>query len=311
MPELLVLRQRCCDRIRTAWPGFADLRRRHLIQGDRFGRIPERATEEILRELFTSVLDWPTEHVNWQVERADIVLTSPGVRWLVVEAKRPGALAWNERAVHQALDQALKYAAEQHVRCVAISDGQMLYAADVAHGGLRDRVFVSLDCKEPPEDLWWLSVHGIYRSRPEAEATGFALLPAPTAQDDPVPTAEGSLLHPKYHRPAACFAFVGDAGSPATWKLPYLLDDGTVDLRRLPMAISAILKTYRGVRVGAIPESAVPDVLLRLARAAASTGKLPVAVPDDPSDSYGLLACILYQEGRFAEAWATSPASEV
>jgi hypothetical protein len=32
------------------------------------------------------MLDWPTEHVNWQVKRADIVLTSPGVRWLVVEA---------------------------------------------------------------------------------------------------------------------------------------------------------------------------------------------------------------------------------
>ena len=52
------------------------------------------------------------------------------------------------------------------------------------------------------------------------------------------------------------FAFVGDVGSPATWKLPYLLDDGTVGLRRLPMAISAILKTYRGVRFGANLEAA-------------------------------------------------------
>jgi hypothetical protein len=249
MPEVVVLQQRCCDRIRTAWSGFADLRRRHLVQGDRFGRIPERATEEILRVLFTSVLDWPTEHVNWQVERAAIILTSPGVKWLVVEAKRPGALAWNERAVHQALDQARKYADEQHVRCVAISDGQMLYAADVVDGGLRGRLFVSLDRDEPPEDLWWLSVHGIYRSRPEAEATGFALLRALPAQTGPIPTAEGSLLHLKYHRPAACFAFGGDADSPAAWKLPYLLDDGTIDLRRLPMAISAILKTYRGVGV--------------------------------------------------------------
>ena len=100
MAEVLVLHQRCCDRIRAAWPGFADLRRRHLVQGDRFGRIPERATEEILRVLFTSVLDWPTEHVNWQVERADIVLTSPGVRWLVLEAKRPGALAGAKTREH-------------------------------------------------------------------------------------------------------------------------------------------------------------------------------------------------------------------
>jgi hypothetical protein len=139
------------------------------------------------------------------------------------------------------------------------------------------------------------------------------LLPAPTAQVGPIPTAEGSLLHPKYHRSAACFAFVGDAGSPATWKLPYLLDDGTVDLRRLPMAISAILKTYRGGQVGAIPEAAIPDVLLRLAKATASAGKLPTALSDDPSDSYsyGLLACILEQEGRFAEVCATIPTSEV
>ena len=110
------------------------------------------------------MLDWPTEHVNWQVERADIVLTSPGVRWMVVEAKRPGLLAWNEHAVRRALDQALGYAAKQHVRCVAISDGHMLYAADVVHGGLRDRVYVALDGSEAPEDLWWLSVHGIYRA---------------------------------------------------------------------------------------------------------------------------------------------------
>ena len=261
--------------------------------------------------LFTSLLDWPTEHVNWQLERADMVLTSPGVRWLVVEAKRPGALAWNERAVNHALDQALKYAAEQHVHCVAISDGQMLYAADVVHGGLRGRLFVSLDSEAPPEDLWWLSVHGIYRSRPEAEAVGFALLPAPTAQADATSTAEGALLHPKYHRPAGCFAFVGNANLPATWKLPYLLEDGTIDLRRLPMAISAILETYRGVRVRAIPEAAIPDVLLRLARAAASVGRLPRAVPDEPSDCYGLLASTLDQAGRFAEVWITRPMSDV
>ena len=205
----------------------------------------------------------------------------------------------------------LKYADEQHVRCVAVSDGQMLYAADVVHGGLRGRLFVSLDCEKPPEDLWWLSVHGIYRSRPAAEAAGFALLPAPTVQDGPASPAESELLHPKYHRPAACFAFVGNANLPATWKLPYLLGDGTVDLRRLPMAISAILETYRGVRVRAIPEAAVPDVLLRLARAAASAGKLPRVAPGDPSDCYGLLASTLDQEGRFAEVWITRPTSDV
>lgn len=39
----------------------------------------------------------------------------------------------------------------------------MLYAADLEHGGLADRVLVSLEARERPEALWWLSVHGIYR----------------------------------------------------------------------------------------------------------------------------------------------------
>lgn len=29
-------------------------------------------------------------------------------------------------------------------KCIAVSDGVMLFAADVEHGGLRDRVFVSV-----------------------------------------------------------------------------------------------------------------------------------------------------------------------
>jgi hypothetical protein len=46
---------------------------------------------------------------------------------------------------------------------VAVSDGQMLYAADIAHGGLKDRIFPALDIQDPPLGLWWVSVHGIYR----------------------------------------------------------------------------------------------------------------------------------------------------
>lgn len=64
--------------------------------------------------------------------------------------KRPGSLAWSRRAVECALDQAMRYASEQRVKAVAISDGLMLYAADVADGGLRDRIFVSLSESDPP-----------------------------------------------------------------------------------------------------------------------------------------------------------------
>ena len=96
------------------------------------------------------MLDWPLSDLNNQVDRADILLTDHGIKRLIVEVKRPGSLAWNRRAVEGALEQAMRYASEQKVRSVAISDGVMLYAADLAPGGVRDRLFVSLDRIEPP-----------------------------------------------------------------------------------------------------------------------------------------------------------------
>lgn len=93
------------------------------------------------------------------------MLTRLGIKHLIVETKAPGALSWSSHAVDAALEQARRYAAEQKVRCVAVSDGHMLYAADIRNGGSRDRVFCSLEDQEPPQSLWWLSIDGIYRER--------------------------------------------------------------------------------------------------------------------------------------------------
>jgi hypothetical protein len=83
-------------------------------------------------------------------------------------------------------------------------------------------------------------------------------------------SSDGSctLLHPKYKLPAHCFGYVGSALKPQTWKLPCLLADGTVDLKRLPKAVQSILSNYRGTRVQGIPEEAIAAVLTRLALAA-------------------------------------------
>ena len=125
--------------------------------------------------------------------------------------------------------------------------------------------FVGLDATEPPLELWWLSVHGIYRPCPQPERP---LPSAPVSVERGArPTCgEGVLLHHKYLLPASCFAYVGAADLPATWKLPYLLADGSPGLKRLPKAVQAILSNCRGVKV-MIPREA--DVLLRLARTAA------------------------------------------
>lgn len=130
--------------------------------------------ENNLKDLFTQVLDWDLADVNLQVARADIVLSQLGIKRMVVEVKRPGSLAWHGRAVRTALDQAVRYAAEQKVGAVAVSDGQTLYGADVVAGDLSHRVFLDLGAIEPPLALWWISVHGIYRPCP---LSGRPLLP--------------------------------------------------------------------------------------------------------------------------------------
>ena len=84
-----------------------------------------------------------------------------------------------------------------------------------------------------------------------------------------------SCLHPAYKLPVGCFAYVGDEVDTKTWKLPYLLTDGRPDLKRLPAAIEAVLTGYRGKKVSGISEDQIPDVLVRLGRAAAQAGKMP------------------------------------
>jgi hypothetical protein len=264
--------RRCVDRIARTWPAFAAQRSDRLRQG-LFGSPVEKVAENILEDLFTKVLDWSLPDVNLQIGRADVVLSDLGIKRLVLEVKRPGALAWHQTAVHAALDQAMGYAAAQKVGAVAVSDGQMLYAADVVHGGLMPRIYVGLDAREPPLDLWWISVHGIYRPCPAPSRVPPKEATVVADSEDASEKIE-QLLHHRYQLPARCFAFVGSANDPATWKLPYLLIDGLPDLKRLPKAIQSILSNYRGVKVS-IPRETVPDVLVRLAKTAAALGRMP------------------------------------
>lgn len=114
---------------------------------------------------------------------------------------------------------------------------------------------------------------------------------------DPTPQNPAAvLLHPKYKLPAQCFAYVPDASRPGTWKLPYRLAGGAVDSKRIPKAIHAILGNYRGARVGGIPEADMRGVLVRLARAAWSEGRMPPRALA-PAPAYQQLALVLDQLG--------------
>ncbi len=301
--EHLASYRRCVERIRQSWPRFLEQRRLRLSEQARHGRAPEKVAEGILEDFFTQVLDWSLADLNHQLKYADLVLSRLGVKYLLVEVKRPGSPAWNRHAVELALEQARRYASEQKIRCLAVSDGGMLYAADLHSGGLTDRVLVSLATSEPPEALWWLSVHGIYR-RPEGVTVRWVAEPATgaTGGTDPARAVQG-LLHPRYKLPAFCFAYAGDASDWRTWKLPYLLADGTVDAKRLPKAIQAILSNYRGTKVSGIPECAVAEVLVRLARAAVAAGKLASGA-SQAAPVYRRLVEVIEQLGRSEELFA-------
>jgi len=290
-------------RMQERWGAFREKRAQRMAQHQRQeGGAAEKVAENILEDFFTSVLDWKLSDVNLQMERADIVLTDRGTRKLVVEVKRPGSLKWNQNAVATALGQAVRYASEQKINRVAVSDGSMLYAADLTEGGLMDRCFVDLDAPAPDCSAFWLCVDGLWRP-PEFEgATRRSLLPGGTTADDvSEATASEGLLHPKYKLPAHCFAYVGDPNDVKTWKLPHLLLDGSIDTRRLPLAIRSLLRNYRGQRVGEIAEAAIPDVLTRLGRAAYRTGRMPEQC-DRANDSYKALEEALAQHERLDAA---------
>jgi hypothetical protein len=264
-PGDLARQQRCAEQIRARWPAFLQARQAHL-RSHSVGQAPaEKVAENILCDLFTQVLDWTTDQVRLQENLIDLTLTRLGVKYLIVEAKRPGSLD-GPGSVGRAVKQAHGYAEKHKVNKIAVSDGCVLEAYDLADAQLVLRVRAHLSDPEPPECLWWLSTRGIYRT------------PETTSAAPPGLPCDETLLHPKYHLPARCFAYVGDQQRPPTWKLPYLEADGTVDSRRLPKAIQSVLQDYRGEQVR-LPEQAVPGVLARLASAAARQGRMPEQDP--------------------------------
>jgi hypothetical protein len=266
-----------------------------LSAQDRFGKVAEKAAENIVGALLTTVLDWQERDLNWQLGRADLVVTHNFTKYLIVEAKRPGSLS-SKVAVDSALAQASRYAHEQHVKQVAVCDGVLFYGADIVDGGWAPRVLIDLSQEvAPAEALWWVSMDGVHRACEMAIDLSLLTRSGSAVSDEDTAGADGdTLLHPKYQIPSRCFAYVGDPSKTSTWKLPYLLADGSTDLKRLPKAIQSLSSNYRGAKVGGIPDEAIPHVFRRLAAAATAEGKMPAhGVP--VASAYQMLADILQQ----------------
>jgi len=297
----LALSRKFVDHISANWSAFLERRHERLAQASRNAGAPEKVAENILDDFFTIALDWRLEDLNNQVHYADLVLTTNGLKRLVIEVKRPGSLTWEQQSLERALEQARGYADEQRVKSIAVSDGAQFYAADIINGGLHPHARLQLDRSIFSPNAWWVSVEGIYRV-PESLPENDDSAPEQSGPEPPDLTQQESapaLLHPKYKIPARCFAYVANASDPSTWKLPCWLESGETGINRLPGAIRAVLSTYRGTRV-VIPETAVPDVFVRLDNAAAAARKMPGQVPN-PLASYQQLYDALYQLDRLTE----------
>ncbi len=269
----LVLYKTCLDRINQQWPRFVEKRKSRLPRGDE----PEKTAEAIIEDLLTLVLDWEVSDLLYQNDHADMILCRRSSKYLVIETKRPNSLTWSGADIRNAMVQARRYADAQHISKIAVTDGCILYCADIEFGGLTDRVLADLSSETAPECLWWISAHGIYRPV-VGTVEPPALRPAASHLENTQVGKDATILHPKYQLPAWAFAWVGDTERPATWKLPYLNSDGSPDLKRLPKAIQAVLTNYRGANIKGISEKDAEGVLMRLARAARHAGRLPVSV---------------------------------
>src|SRR6266516_7729589 len=75
-------------------------------------------------------------------------------------------------------------------------------------------IFVSLADTAPQLDLWWLSVHGIYRPCITMRKAPLTLLPQTPASEVREDGEPEDLLHPQYQLPSSCFAYIGDPAHP-------------------------------------------------------------------------------------------------
>ena len=155
-----------------------------------------------------------------------------------------------------------------------LCDGILFFGADIVDGGWGPRILLDLSQEETPADmLWWVSMDSIHRPcEAQADLSLLARVGAAVFGGDVAGADQDTLLHPKYQIPSCCSAYVGNPNKASTWKLPYLLADGSTDLRRLPMAIQSLVSNHRGAKVGGIPDEAIPHVFRRLAAAATAEG---------------------------------------
>lgn len=253
--------------IGATWPTFREFRTRtyHHVQNGR--RLSEQDVGGVLERLLTGPLGYSPEQIRRQTDFIDYELLVRDRKVAVVETKGWEAFR-TTGGLDEALVQAANYGARNQVKHLFAFDGEIMALAVQAGDSIRVISESRVDGEQAPEELFFFTEYGLSKV-PDKPLRSFQF--EPSALPSELKTHHGTSLHYK------CFAYVGDLRDKATWRLPYLNPDFSVDTSRIDKAVNYLLSPggYRGVTVTdkSIPEAASVDVAKKLAKAYKEIGR--------------------------------------
>ena len=106
-------------------------------------------------------------------------------------------------------------------------------------------MWLQLDTDKAPDDLWWLSVHGIYRLRPDLPV-GLGVLSNPNCDvGSGANLGVAGELHPKYKVAMQCFAYVGAVARFHAHPLQIAAVLGAVNLAAAGLLLAGVVRQRR------------------------------------------------------------------
>lgn len=252
--------------IAEMWPRFREFRAgtyQHVLHG-------RRLSEEDVAIMFDHLLTDPLGYSPWQIRRQpdsmDYEVLSRDLKLAVGEIKGWQAFR-TTGSLDEALVQAAKYAARNHINHIFAFDGESIVLARQDSDNIHVFSELKVDGEEAPEDLYFFTEYGLSKI-PEKPVRSLQV------QSSGLPSE-----YRKHHGvalPRECWAYAYDRDKQ-TWMLPYRNPDFTVDTKRIAAAVNFLFSPggYRGARATdeSIPEGYLVDVAKKLAKAYKEIGR--------------------------------------
>jgi hypothetical protein len=221
-----------------------------------------------LERLLAGPLGYSPGQIRRQSDFIDYELLARDLKLAVVETKGWEAFR-TDGSLNEALEQAAKYAARNHVKHFFAFDAEVIALATQEGNTISVMKELRVDGEESPEDLYFFTEYGLSKVSDEP-LRSFQFV-------EPLSSSSEYKTHHGVSLSRDCFAYVGDPRDKTTWRLPYRNPDLTVDTSRIDKAVNYLLSPggYRGITVTdkSIPEGASVYVARTLAKAYKEIGR--------------------------------------